>query len=105
MDTVFQHLLLLWYKAYDSVKIYKTDECNVYICGIELVTAVLMKTAFSGIWRLTDWYIRTNFFGVLAASVFTFLWLPWRWWQQVPPNFGTRVSVNIASFPNRVDSF
>jgi len=49
MDTVFQHLLLLWYKAYDSVKIYKTDECNVYICGIELVTAVLMKTAFSGI--------------------------------------------------------
>jgi len=51
MDTQFQRLLLLLYKAYDSVNIYKADECNVYIyvCGTELVTAVLMKVAFSEI--------------------------------------------------------
>jgi len=50
MDTPFQHLLLLRCKAYGAVKMYTADEeCNEYICGIELVTAVLMKIAFSGI--------------------------------------------------------
>jgi len=50
MDIAFQHLLLLWYEAYDSVKICKADEeCSVYICEIEPVTAVLIKIAFSAI--------------------------------------------------------
>jgi hypothetical protein len=44
------HFSLLRCRAYGAVRMYTAgEECNEYICGIELVTGVLMKIAFSGI--------------------------------------------------------